>query len=61
MGVELTRLVFFICFRESLESAIIVSVLLSFLKGSLHAEHDEAMYKRLVKQVSICSEALQWP
>jgi high-affinity iron transporter len=43
--------VFFICFRECLETSIIVSVLLSFLKQSLKAEHDDATYKRLVRQV----------
>ena len=45
--------VFFICFRECLETSIIVSVLLSFLKQTLGAEGDRAAYKKLVKQVSI--------
>lgn len=44
--------VFFICFRECLETSIIVSVLLSFLKQTLGAEGDRAAYKKLVKQVS---------
>ncbi|KAK4964487.1 high-affinity iron permease [Elasticomyces elasticus] len=43
--------VFFICFRECLETSIIVSVLLSFLKQTLGPERDRATYKRLVKQV----------
>lgn len=43
--------VFFICFRECLETSIIVSVLLAFLKQTLGAEGDRAVYKRLVKQV----------
>ncbi|KAF2726362.1 iron permease FTR1 [Polychaeton citri CBS 116435] len=43
--------VFFICFRECLETVIIVSVLLSFLKQTLSPEKDAVMYKRLVKQV----------
>lgn len=43
--------VFFICFRECLETSIIVSVLLAFLKQTLGPEHDKAVYKRLVKQV----------
>ncbi|RJE17444.1 iron permease [Aspergillus sclerotialis] len=43
--------VFFICFRECLETAIIVSVLLSFLKQTLGAEGDATIHKRLVKQV----------
>ncbi|KAB2577605.1 High-affinity iron ion transporter [Lasiodiplodia theobromae] len=43
--------VFFICMRECLETSIIVSVLLSFLKQTLGSEHDPQTYKRLVKQV----------
>ncbi|KAH7389823.1 iron permease FTR1/Fip1/EfeU [Pyrenochaeta sp. MPI-SDFR-AT-0127] len=43
--------VFFICFRECLETSIIVSVLLAFLKQTLGPEHDAAVYKRLVRQV----------
>ncbi|KAL2837194.1 iron permease FTR1/Fip1/EfeU [Aspergillus pseudoustus] len=44
--------VFFIVFRECLEAAIIVSVLLSFLKQSMGQPHqDQAIYKRLVRQV----------
>lgn len=42
---------FFICFRECLETVIIVSVLLSFLKQTLGAEGDTTIHKRLVKQV----------
>ncbi|KAH9870069.1 hypothetical protein J1614_006991 [Plenodomus biglobosus] len=43
--------VFFICFRECLETSIIVSVLLAFLKQSLGPEHDATIRKRLVRQV----------
>ncbi|KAF2138111.1 uncharacterized protein K452DRAFT_234816 [Aplosporella prunicola CBS 121167] len=43
--------VFFICMRECLETSIIVSVLLSFLKQTLGPEHDAVTYKRLVKQI----------
>ncbi|KAL2404052.1 High affinity iron permease ftrA [Exophiala dermatitidis] len=44
--------VFFIVFRECLEAVIIVSVLLAFLKQALGQPHqDQAIYKRLVKQV----------
>ncbi|EXJ83132.1 high-affinity iron transporter [Capronia coronata CBS 617.96] len=44
--------VFFIVFRECLEAVIVVSVLLSFLKQSLGQPHqDQAIYKRLVRQV----------
>ncbi|GAB7341809.1 hypothetical protein MBLNU457_g0136t1 [Dothideomycetes sp. NU457] len=44
--------VFFICFRECLETSIIVSVLLSFLKQTLDGpESDAKTYKRLVRQV----------
>ncbi|KAJ6102423.1 hypothetical protein N7486_004850 [Penicillium sp. IBT 16267x] len=43
--------VFFICFRESLETTVVVSVLLAFLKQTLGQEEDRTIYKRLVKQV----------
>ncbi|KAF2025725.1 plasma membrane iron permease [Setomelanomma holmii] len=43
--------VFFICFRECLETSIIVSVLLAFLKQTLGPERDAAVHKRLVRQV----------
>ena len=43
--------VFFICFRECLETSIIVSVLLAFLKQTIGPEHDAAIYKQLVRQV----------
>lgn len=44
--------IFFIVFRESLETWIIVSVLLAFLKQTLDGpNHDLPTYKKLVKQV----------
>lgn len=43
--------VFFICFRECLETTIIVSVLLSFLKQALDTEANNVAYKRLTRQV----------
>lgn len=43
--------VFFICFRECLETSIIVSVLLAFLKQTLGPEHDAVLRKKLVKQI----------
>lgn len=43
--------VFFICLRESLETSIIVSVLLSFLKQTLTSENDAPVYRKLVRQV----------
>ncbi|OQN96010.1 hypothetical protein B0A48_18001 [Cryoendolithus antarcticus] len=43
--------VFFICFRECLETSIIVSVLLSFLKQTLSPVEDKSIHKRLVRQV----------
>ncbi|KAL7934733.1 high-affinity iron permease-like protein [Trichoderma chlorosporum] len=50
--------VFFILFRETIEASIIISVLLSFLKQSLGGpEQDQAVYKRLVKQVWLGSLA----
>ncbi|KAM0552462.1 hypothetical protein ACHAPJ_008023 [Fusarium lateritium] len=44
--------IFFVVFRECLEAVIVVSVLLSFLKQTLGGpDQDQAIYKRLVKQV----------
>ncbi|KAF2084928.1 plasma membrane iron permease [Saccharata proteae CBS 121410] len=43
--------VFFICMRECLETSIIVSVLLSFLKQTLGQENEGRTHKKLVKQV----------
>ncbi|KAK0663637.1 Plasma membrane iron permease [Lasiodiplodia hormozganensis] len=43
--------VFFIVFRECLETVIVVSVLLAFLKQTLGAEGDTATYRKLLKQV----------
>ncbi len=46
--------VFFVVFRETLETAIIVSVLLAFLKQTLDGPNrDASVYKKLVKQVGI--------
>ncbi|OJJ65796.1 hypothetical protein ASPBRDRAFT_667349 [Aspergillus brasiliensis CBS 101740] len=42
--------VFFICFRECLETTVVVSVLLAILKQSLYND-DRATYKRLIKQL----------
>ncbi|KAI9721598.1 MAG: hypothetical protein M1828_005088 [Chrysothrix sp. TS-e1954] len=43
--------IFFICFRECLETSIIVSVLLAFLRQTLGPEKDPIVYKKLRKQV----------
>jgi high-affinity iron transporter len=43
--------VFFIVFRETLETSIIVSVLLSFLKQQLGPDKDKTVYKKLRNQV----------
>jgi len=44
--------VFFVIFRETLETVIIVSVLLAFLKQTLGGpDRDAALRKRLVQQV----------
>ncbi|KAI9780635.1 MAG: hypothetical protein M1816_002796 [Peltula sp. TS41687] len=45
--------VFFVLFRETLETAIIVSVLLAFLKQSLDPNKDAILIKHLRKQVWI--------
>lgn len=54
ISIDVTVLVpvFFICFRESLETGIIVSVLLAFLKQMLGPDRDPTVYKKLVRQVS---------
>lgn len=45
--------VFLIVFRETLETVIIVSILLAFLKQTLGGpEQDAKIYKKLVRQVS---------
>jgi high-affinity iron transporter len=44
--------VFFVVFRETLETVVIVSVLLAFLKQTLDGpDQDVVLRKRLVKQV----------
>ncbi|KAJ5893652.1 hypothetical protein N7495_005343 [Penicillium taxi] len=44
--------VFFICFRECLETTVVVSVLLAFLRQTLgEREETKDVYKKLVKQV----------
>ncbi|CAN3365648.1 plasma membrane iron permease [Diutina catenulata] len=43
--------VFFIAFRESLEAALVVSVLLSFVTTGLSTKEDPAVRKALIKQV----------
>ena len=45
--------VFFICLRETLETSIIVSILLTFLKQTLGPDRDAVTYKKLVRQVSV--------
>lgn len=45
--------VFFIVFRETLETSIIVSVLLSFLKQQLGPDRDKTVYKKLRNQVCV--------
>lgn len=45
--------VFFIVFRETVETVIIMSVLLAFLKQTLDGPNrDIVVYKKLVRQVS---------
>lgn len=54
MGVELFSVpVFVVVFRETLETAIIVSVLLAFLKQTLDgSQRDAKIYKTLRSQVA---------
>jgi hypothetical protein len=45
-------LVYFVIFRETLETSVIVSVLLAFVKQALgQPDQDPIVYKKLVKQV----------
>lgn len=44
--------VYFICFRECLETGVIVSILLAFIKQTLGPDKDPRTYKKLVRQVS---------
>ena len=50
--------VFFIVFRETLETSIIVSVLLSFLKQQL-GQQDKTVYNKLRKQVRGLGDSTQ--
>lgn len=43
--------VFFIVFRETLETSLVVSILLAFLKQQLGPEQDAKTYKKLRNQV----------
>ncbi|KAF2104573.1 high-affinity iron transporter FtrA [Rhizodiscina lignyota] len=43
--------VFFICFRECLETSIIVSVLLAWVKQTIGPDKDPVVYKKLLKQI----------
>ena len=47
----IVAVVFFICFRECLETSIVISILLAFLKGSIGPDKDPQTYKKLVRQV----------
>jgi high-affinity iron transporter len=47
--------VFLVVFREALETVIILSVLLAFLKQTLDGPgRDAVLYKKLVRQVNMC-------
>jgi high-affinity iron transporter len=46
--------IFFVVFRETLETVIIVSVLLAFLKQTLDGPNQDAVaYKKLARQVRL--------
>ena len=47
--------VFFIVFRETLETSIVVSVLLAFIKQQLGPDRDRNVFRKLRKQVSFLS------
>lgn len=46
--------IFLVTFREALETVLIVSVLLAFLKQTL-SENNKPLYKKLVRQVILFS------
>ena len=53
--------VFLVVFRETLETVIIVSVLLAFLKQTLDGpQRDVQVYKKLVRQVCRLSSCTEW-
>jgi len=43
--------VFFIVFRETVETGIVISILLSYIKQQLGPSQDAQLYKKLRKQV----------
>lgn len=43
--------VFFIVFRETTETSIIVAVLLAFLKQQIGPHNDKTVYRKLQRQV----------
>lgn len=45
--------IFFIVFRETLETSIVVSVLLAFIKQQLGPDQDKLLYKKLRNQVRL--------
>jgi high-affinity iron transporter len=45
--------IFFIVFRETLETSIVVSVLLSFVKQQLGNDADKTVYRKLRNQVTL--------
>lgn len=50
--------IFLVVFREALETVIIVSVLLAFLKQTLDGpSRDPVVYKKLVRQVKLTSSS----
>jgi high-affinity Fe2+/Pb2+ permease len=52
--------VFFIVFRETLETSLVVSILLAFLKQQIGPEHDAKTYKKLRNQVCVdCSDSCE--
>lgn len=53
--------IFFIVFRETIETGIVISVLLSFLRQQLGPEQDPVVYKKLRKQVRTCNPCLLLP
>ena len=52
---------FFVCMRECIETSIIVSTLLAFLKQTLPTHRDASVRKKLVSQVGANADGKRSP
>lgn len=61
ISADIPALVFFICFRECIETSIIVAVLFSFLHQALGLDREAGIRKRLIRQVCERLFSAQYP